>query len=64
MKAGIGAAPWDVFNLCISKTFAFLYGTASITVALIILIIDVLLKEPIGLAMIIDSIVVGKAVDF
>jgi uncharacterized membrane protein YczE len=64
MKAGIGAAPWDVFNLGISKTFGILYGTASITVAFIILIIDVLLKEPIGLAMIIDSIVVGKAVDF
>ena len=64
MKAGIGAAPWDVFNLGISKTFGVLYGTASITVAFIILIIDVLLKEPIGLAMIIDSIVVGKAVDF
>lgn len=64
MKAGIGAAPWDVFNLGISKTFGVLYGTASITVAFVILIIDVLLKEPIGLAMIIDSIVVGKAVDF
>ncbi|MCR5277947.1 MAG: hypothetical protein K6E19_00760 [Lachnospiraceae bacterium] len=64
MKAGIGAAPWDVFNLGLSKTFGILYGTASITVALIILIIDVVLKEPIGLAMIIDSIVVGKSVDF
>ena len=64
MKAGIGAAPWDVFNLGISKTFGVLYGTASITVAFIILIMDVCLKEPIGLAMIIDSIVVGKAVDF
>lgn len=64
MKAGIGAAPWDVFNLGLSKTFGILYGTASITVALTILLIDILLKEPIGIAMFIDSIVVGKSVDF
>ena len=64
IKAGIGVAPWDVFNLGLSKTFGILYGTASITVAVIILVIDILMKEPIGLAMLIDSVVVGKAVDF
>lgn len=64
MKAGIGAAPWDVFNLGLSKTFGILYGNASIIVALTILVIDVLMKEPIGIAIIIDSIVVGKSVDF
>ena len=64
IKAGIGVAPWDVFNLGLSKTFGILYGTASITVAVIILMIDILMKEPIGLAMLIDSVVVGKAVDF
>ncbi|MCR5032199.1 MAG: hypothetical protein K6A92_04995 [Lachnospiraceae bacterium] len=63
MRAGIGAAPWDVFNLGLSGTFHILYGTASIAVSLSILLIDILLKEPIGIAMLIDSIVVGKAVD-
>ncbi len=64
MQANIGAAPWDVFNLGLSKTFGILYGTASISVSLTILLIDILLKEPIGLAMFIDAIVVGKSVDF
>ena len=64
IQANIGAAPWDVLNLGISKTFGILYGTASIAVSLTILIIDILLKEPIGLAMFIDAIVVGKSVDF
>jgi len=64
MQANIGAAPWDVFNLGFSKTLGILYGTASITVALTILVIDILLREPIGLAMFIDAIVVGKSVDF
>ncbi|MCR5153265.1 MAG: hypothetical protein K6B75_00305 [Lachnospiraceae bacterium] len=63
MKAGIGAAPWDVFNLGLSNTFGILYGTASIIVSLVILVIDISMKEPIGLAMFIDSIVVGKSVD-
>lgn len=63
MHADIGAGPWDVFNLGISKTLGILYGTASISVSFAILIIDVLLKEPIGIAMFIDALVVGKSVD-
>ena len=63
MRANIGAGPWDVFNLGLSKTLGILYGTASISVSCTILLIDILLKEPIGLAMFIDSVVVGKAVD-
>ncbi len=64
MQANIGAAPWDVFNLGLSKSLGVLYGTASITVSLTILLIDIMLKEPLGLAMFIDAIVVGKSVDF
>ncbi len=61
--ANIGAAPWDVLNLGISKALGILYGTASIVVSLIILVIDILLREPIGIAMIIDAFTVGKSVD-
>lgn len=64
IQAGIGAGPWDVLNLGLSRTLGILYGTASIAVSLTILLIDILLKEPIGIAMFIDAIVVGKAVDF
>ena len=64
IQANIGAAPWDVLNIGLSKTFGILYGTASIAVSITILIIDILMREPIGIAMIIDSIVVGKSVDF
>ena len=64
IQANIGVAPWDVLNLGLSKTFGILYGTASIAVSCTILLIDILLREPIGIAMFIDAIVVGKAVDF
>ncbi len=64
MKANIGAAPWDVFNLGLSKSLGILYGTASISVSIVILLIDISMKESIGIAMFIDAIVVGKSVDF
>ena len=64
IQANIGAAPWDILNIGISRSLHILYGSASIAVSVTILIIDILLKEPIGLAMFIDAVVVGKAVDF
>ncbi len=63
IHANIGASPWDIFNLGLSHTFGIKYGTASIIVSFIILAIDILLKEPIGIAMFIDAVVVGKTVD-
>ena len=46
IQANIGAGPWDVLNLGISKTVGILYGTASIAVSMTILLIDILLREP------------------
>ena len=64
IQANLGAAPWDVLSLGMSHTFHILYGTASIAVSLTILAIDILLREPVGIAMFIDAFVVGKSVDF
>ncbi len=63
IQANIGAAPWDVFSLGLSRTLGILYGTASVAVSVTILVIDLLLREPIGIAMVIDAVVVGKSVD-
>lgn len=64
IQANIGAGPWDVLNLGLAKTLGILYGNASIAVSCTILLIDIAMKEPIGIAMFIDAVVVGKAVDF
>ena len=64
IKAALGSAPWDVLNLGLSSTFGILYGTASIAVSLVILGVDLVMKEPIGIAMLIDAFTVGKSVDF
>jgi uncharacterized membrane protein YczE len=64
IQANIGAGPWDVLNLGLAKTCGILFGTASVIVSYAILGIDIALKEPIGIAMFIDAVVVGKTVDF
>lgn len=64
IQANIGVGPWDAFNLGLSGTFGIKYGTASIIVSLIILTIDIILREPIGIGMFLDAFVVGKTVDF
>lgn len=64
IRANIGAAPWDVLNLGLSKSLGILYGNASIAVSLTILLMDILLREPIGVAMFLDAVIVGKSVDF
>lgn len=61
--ADIGAGPWDVFAIGLSGTLGILYGNANILVCLVVLAVDIALREPIGLAMIIDSLTVGKTVD-
>ena len=64
IQANIEAGPWDVLNIGLSRSLGILYGTASIAVSLSILLVDIVLREPIGIAMFIDAIVVGKSVDF
>ena len=64
IQANIGAGPWDVLNIGLSGTLGILYGTASIAISCSILLIDILLREPIGISMFIDAVVVGKSVDF
>ena len=64
IHADIGVGPWDVLSIGFSKTLGILYGNASITISLAILLIDIAMREPIGISMFIDAVVVGKAVDF
>lgn len=65
IQAGIGVAPWDVFCIGLSYQTGFLYGTCSILISCAIILIDaLLLREKIGLGMILDTIVVGKTIDF
>ncbi len=63
IQADIGAGPWDVLSLGLAHTLGIKYGTAAISVSLLILLIDVLLRGQIGIGMFLDAILVGKTVD-
>ena len=63
IQANIGVAPWDAFNLGLSSTLGIMYGTANLIVSLMIVIIDLLLREQIGIGMLLDALLVGKFVD-
>ncbi len=63
LQANIGVSPWDVFHQGISSHTGMLYGNVSVLTALIILIVDIVMKEPIGIGMFLDAFIVGKAVD-
>lgn len=63
IQANIGVAPWDVLNQGISRRTSISYGNVMVLVSLTVIILDVLLKEPIGMGMLLDTVIVGKTVD-
>ncbi len=64
IQANIGAAPWDAFSLGLSSTFGMSFGNAAVLVSFLVVGIDLLLREKIGIGMILDAVIVGKTVDF
>ena len=64
IEADIGFPSWNALNQGFSLVFPITYGTASITIGLSIVLIDLLLKEPIGMGPLIDAICVGLGTDF
>ncbi len=63
IQANIGLAPWEAFQMGISYKTGFLYGNIVVSVGLVIIIIDFLLKEKIGFGTILNAMLIGKFVD-
>ena len=60
--ANIGLAPWDCLGMGIAKHTPFNYGISMTIMAVVILVIDILLKEKIGYGTIIDALLTGNFV--
>ncbi len=60
--ANIGLAPWDCLGMGLAKHTPFNYGVCMTLIAVLILMIDILLKEKIGYGTIIDALVTGNYV--
>ncbi len=64
IEADIGFPSWNALNQGVSLVFPITYGTASITIGLTIVVVDLLMKEPIGMGTLIDAVCVGLGCDF
>ena len=61
--ANIGLTPWDSLAMGIANKAGLTFGRISIVIALIIIVIDLILREKIGLGTVLDAILVGTFVD-
>lgn len=70
VTAGLGVSPWDVFGQGVALKCTeilgveVMMGTITMLSAAAVIIVDVLLKEKIGVATIIDTLVFGPALNF
>ena len=63
IQASIGVAPWDVLALALSERLPLSYGMIVMIIGFLILGVDLLLGESIGIGMVLDAIVVGNFTD-
>ena len=62
IRANLGLAPWDCLGMGISFQTPLNYGLSMTMTIVIILFVDILMKEKIGFGTIIDALLTGNAV--
>lgn len=60
--ANIGLAPWDCLGMGVAKHTPLNYGLSMTTIAVVVLCVDLLLRERIGFGTIIDALLTGNFV--
>ncbi|MBQ7796774.1 MAG: hypothetical protein IJ374_09485 [Lachnospiraceae bacterium] len=63
LQANFGMSPWSSLNQGLSMNFPITFGTASILTSVLIIMVDILMKEPIGLGTILNALVIGIGTD-
>ncbi len=63
IRANVGLGPWEAFHMGISYHVPISYGNIVVLTGFVILGIDILLKEPIGIGTILNTFLIGKFVD-
>lgn len=61
--ADVGLVPWDSFTMGLANLTSIRYGIINITISLTILLIDILLKERIGIGTVFDALLTGTFID-
>lgn len=63
IQANIGLAPWEAFSIGVSETLKISYSSVMVGSSMLILIVDVLLREKIGFGTILNAVLVGIFTD-
>ena len=63
LQAAIGLGPWEVLAMGVAGQFGLIFGNATLIVSAVILTMDVLMKERIGIGTVLNTIICSKAVD-
>lgn len=63
LKSDLGLPPWDVLHQGISMVTGITIGQASISIGVIIVLLDVFLGQPIGVGSVINFIFIGLFMD-
>lgn len=63
IKAHVGYAPWDIFHTGLASTIGLSLGQVSIGVGMLIVLVDILLKEKIGLGTFCNMFMIGLFID-
>lgn len=63
VQADVGLAPWDVFAMGLSLHLPVTFGQASIIISVVIIAVDLILKEEIGIGTFLDAVIVGICID-
>ncbi len=64
VQADIGIAPWECLSMAISSKVGINFGVIHMISGILILLIDLLLKEKIGFGTILDALLVGNYIDW
>jgi uncharacterized membrane protein YczE len=63
VKASIGLDSWDVFQMALTYHLPITFGESNIGVALLVILFDLLLREPLGWGTLANAIFIGLWVD-
>ncbi|MBR6259486.1 MAG: hypothetical protein IKR21_04675, partial [Oscillospiraceae bacterium] len=60
IRADIGVAPWDCLGLGIEKHTPLNYGLSMTVMSIVILLIDIVMHEKIGMGTVLDAVLTGN----
>lgn len=63
VQANLGLGPWDVLHMALTHHLPISLGEASIGVAFVVVLVDVVLREPLGWGTIMNMLFIGVWID-